>query len=62
MGLLPPYLDTAAQAKIAEAVDNAEINRLGPAAHLRGYLRRADAKDLRRCPGMDIFPAHKGVY
>ena len=51
----------ARQAKAADAVDDAEVDGLGRAAHLRGDLVHGHAMDLRGRAGMDVLPAPERV-
>src|SRR3990172_4079498 len=47
--------DVGCQSKGAHPVHNAEVDRLCPAAHLRGDLRRRESEDLCRGPRMDVL-------
>ena len=47
------------KAKIADAIDNAEIDRLCGAAHLAGHLSGRHAEHLARRAPVDIFAADK---
>ena len=67
---LPCFLPAAAQlyrqTKIADAVHDAEVDRLGPAPHLLGHLVQRHTEDLAGRPGVHIliFPEglqHQGI-
>ena len=60
-GFLPADAGVPAQAEAADAVDQAEVHRLGPAAQLRRHPFRRHVEDLAGRAGVDILAFAEGV-
>ena len=60
LGLRPGHPDVLGQGEVGDAVDDAEVHRLGPAAHLVGHLLRGHAEHLGGGDGVDILPSAEG--
>ena len=61
LGLPPAHADVLGQGEIGDTIDDPEIHRLGPAAHLMAHLLRRDPKDLGGGGGVDVRPAEEGL-
>ena len=60
-GLLAAYVQLLSQAKVADAVHNAKVDSLRPAAHLVRYLSQRHTEDLGSGAGVDILPMTKRI-
>ena len=59
-GLGPGDPDVLGQGEVGDAVDDAEVHRLGPAAHLVGDGLRGHAEHLGGGDGVDVLPGAEG--
>ena len=59
-GLLPADPDVLGQGEVGDAVDDAEVHRLGPAAQLPGDLLRGQAEDLAGGLGVNVLAGLEG--
>ena len=61
-GGLAGYIEALGQSEGGDAVDDAEIDRLGLATHLGSDLLFGDAVDLHRSGNVDIAAALEGLH
>ena len=61
LGLRHGDTDVLAQGVSGDAVDDAEVHGLGPAAHLVGHILRGHMEDLGGGGGMDVPSVPEGL-
>ena len=61
LGLVGVDADILGQGEGGDAVDNAEVDGLGPAAQDRRHLTDRDAEDIGGGDGVEILPAQEGL-